>query len=68
MNKVAGDKGISKTKSKQQSPCSNCMHQPMMSMDNACSTCMYKPVRCMHCPVASQGNACTNCMGSKLYI
>ena len=30
-NKVAGDKGISETKSKQQRPCSNCMHQPVTS-------------------------------------
>jgi len=29
--KVAGDKGISEMKSKQQSPCSNCMHQPVTS-------------------------------------
>ena len=29
--KVGGDKGISETKSKQQSPCSNCMHRPVMS-------------------------------------
>jgi len=56
--KVAGDKGISKLKSKQQSPCSNCMHRPVTSWGNACSTCM-------HCPVTSQGDACTYCMGSK---
>jgi hypothetical protein len=31
LTKVAGDKGISEEKSKQQSPCSNCMHQLMMS-------------------------------------
>jgi hypothetical protein len=29
--KVAGGKGISETKLKQQSPCSNCMHQLVMS-------------------------------------
>jgi len=29
--KVAGDKGISETKSKQQRPCSNCMHRPVTS-------------------------------------
>ncbi len=34
--KVAGDKGMSETKSKQQSPCSNCMHQTMTS----CGQCM----------------------------
>jgi hypothetical protein len=49
-NKVAGDKGISETKSKQ-SPCSNCMHQPLMSWGNECSTCMHKPVMCMNQPV-----------------
>jgi hypothetical protein len=61
--KVAGDKGISETKSKQQS---NCMHQPVTSWGNACSTCMDKPVRCMHWPVMSQADACTYCMGSKV--
>jgi hypothetical protein len=55
--KVAGDKGISETKSKQQSPCSNCMHQPVTSWGN---------VRCMHWPVMSQANACTYCLGSKV--
>jgi len=32
-SKVAGDKGISETKSKQ-SPCSNCMHRPVTSWSN----------------------------------
>jgi hypothetical protein len=64
--KVAGGKGISETKSKQQSPCSNCMHQPVMPWGNACSTCMHWPVMCMHWPVMSQANACTYCMGSKV--
>ncbi len=60
VSKVAGDKGISETKSKQQSPCSN------MSWGNAYSTCMHKCVRCMHQPVTSQADACTNCMGFKV--
>ncbi len=47
-DKVAGDKGISNTKSKQQSPCSNFMHRPVTSWGNACSTCIHKPERCMH--------------------
>jgi hypothetical protein len=64
--KVAGDNGISDTKSKQQSPCSNCMHQPVTSWGNAHSTCTHKPVRCMHWPVTLQANACTYCMGSKV--
>ncbi len=34
--------GISETKSKQQSPCSNCMHQPVMWWGNSCSRCMHK--------------------------
>ncbi len=63
-SKVAGDKGISETKSKEQSPCSNCMPQPVMSWCNACRTCMHKPVRCMHLPVTSQADACSYCMGS----
>jgi len=66
--KVAGDKGISKTKSKQQSPCHNCMHWPVMSWGNACSTCMHKPVRCMHWPVMSEADACSYCMGSVVLI
>jgi hypothetical protein len=64
--KVGGDKGISETKSKQQSPCSNCMQRPVMSWGNACSTCMHKSVRCKHWPVVSQANACAYCMGSKV--
>ncbi len=40
--KVAGGNSISEMKSKQQSPCSNCMHQPVTSWGNACSTCMHK--------------------------
>jgi len=62
-HKVGRDKGISETKSKQQSPCSNCMHQPVMSWSNACSTWMHKPVSCMHWHVTSQADACTYCMG-----
>jgi hypothetical protein len=53
-------------KSKQQSPCSNCMHWTVTSWGNACSTCMHKPVRCMHRPVMSQANACTYCIGCKV--
>jgi hypothetical protein len=30
--KVAGDKGISGTKSEQQSPCGNCMHKCVMKI------------------------------------
>ncbi len=63
---VAGDKGISETISKQKSPSSNCMHRPVTSWGNACSTSMHKPVRCMHQPVTSQAYACTYCMGSKV--
>ncbi len=51
--------GITETKSKQQSPCSNCIHWPVMSWGNACS-------KCMHRPVMSQADACTYCMGSKV--
>ncbi len=64
--KVARDKGISEMKSKQQSPCSICMHRPVMSWSNSCSTCIHKPVRCMHQLVRSQANACTYCMGSEV--
>ncbi len=61
--KVAGGKCISKTKSKQQSPCSNFMHRPVVSMGN---TCMYWPVTCTHRHVISQADVCTYCMGSKV--
>jgi hypothetical protein len=54
--KVVGDNSISELKSKQQSPCSNCMHPPVMSQGNACSTCMHKCVKCMHRSVTSQAN------------
>ncbi len=64
--KVAGDKGISEAKSKQQSPCSNYMHRHVTSWGNACSTCMHKPVRCMHQLMMLQADACTYCMGSKV--
>ncbi len=40
--KVAGDKGISETKSKQQNPSSICMHRPVTPWGKACSTCMHK--------------------------
>ncbi len=61
-------KGIFSTKSKQQSPCSKCMHRPVISQANACTSqacaCMY----CMHCPVTSQADACSYCMGSVVLI
>jgi hypothetical protein len=38
-------KGISETKSKQLSPCSSCMHQPVMSWGNACRGCIFSHVR-----------------------
>ncbi len=64
--KVTRVKGTSETKSKQQSPCINCMHQPVTSWVNACSTCIHWPGMCMHRPVTSQANTCTYCMGSKV--
>jgi len=66
--KIAGGKGISEMKSKQQSPCSNYLHQPVMFWGNACSTCMHQSLRCMHRPVTSQADACTYCMGSVVLI
>ncbi len=63
------NKGISETKSKQQSPCSNCMHQPVTLWGKSCSMCMHWPVWCnmyMHRPVTSQADACMYCMGSKI--
>jgi len=56
---VAGNKGIYEMKSKQQSPCNNCMHQPVMSWGNVYNTCM-------HQSVTSQADACTYCMGSNV--
>jgi hypothetical protein len=49
--KVAGDKGISEMKSKQQSPCSNCMHQSVMSWGNSWSTCMHSEVHALACDI-----------------
>jgi len=66
LTKVAAAKGISETKLKQQRECSDCIHQPVTSWGNACSTYMHQPVTCMHWPVMSQANACTYCMGSKV--
>jgi hypothetical protein len=56
---ISWSKVISEMKSKQQSPCSNCMHWPVTSWGNACS--MY-----MHRPVTSQTDTCTYYMGSKV--
>jgi len=53
---------------KQQSPCSNCIHRPVMSWGNACSACMHMSVRWMHRPVMSQVDACSYCMGSVILI
>jgi len=60
-------KGLSETKSKQQSPCSNCIHRPVMSWgNNMVAACTY----CMHRPLMSRGNHVvaggTYCMGSKV--
>ncbi len=66
-------KGISETKSKQQSPCSNWMRQPVTSCGNACSMCIHQPVMHRDCRVyynlyalTSKADACTYCMGSKV--
>ncbi len=57
--KSSCSKGISETKSKQQSPCSNCMHW-------ACDV-MVQYMQYVHAwPVTSQADACTYCMGSKV--
>ncbi len=67
-SKVAGDKGISEVKSKQQSPCSNCMHRHVMSQVNACTSQAYACMYCMNCPMMSQANSCSYCMGSVVLI
>jgi len=41
LTKVAGDKGISETKSKQQSPYSKSMHQLVMSQADTCTSQAY---------------------------
>jgi hypothetical protein len=56
---ISWSKVKSEMKSKQQSPCSKCMHWPVTSWGNACS--MY-----MHRPVTSQADTCTYYMGSKV--
>ncbi len=61
-------KGISETKSKQQSPSSNCMHSPVMSQANACTWQAYACMCCMLCPMMLQADACSYCMGSVVLI
>ncbi len=61
-------KGISETKSKWQSPCNYCMHQPVTSQANACTSHAYGCMCCMHCPMTSQADACSYCMGSVVLI
>ncbi len=51
------NKGISEIKLKQQSPCSNCMYQPVMSQGNKMDTAW---AHCMCQPVMSQGGERNN--------
>ncbi len=52
-------KGISETKSNQQSPCSKCMHQPVTPQADTCTSQAYACMYCMHGPMMSQGDACS---------
>ncbi len=61
-------KGISETNLKLQIPCSKCMHQPVMSQADACTSKAYACKFCMHCPMMSQANACSYCRGSVVLI
>jgi len=66
--KSAGDKGISVMRLKHQNPCSKCMHWPVISQADACTSQAYAWIYCMHCPMMSQANACSYCMGSVVLI
>jgi len=55
-------------KSKQQSPCSKCMHWPVTSQADACTSQAYTCMYCMHCPMTSQADACSYCMGSVVWF
>jgi hypothetical protein len=59
---------ISETKSKWQSPCSKCMHWPVTSQADACTSQAYACMYCMHCPLMSQADACSYCFGSVVLI
>ncbi len=61
-------KGISEMKLKQQSPCSNCTHRPVMSHAIACTSQAYACINCMLCCMTSQADACSYCMGSVVLI
>ncbi len=71
-NQSSRSKGISETNLKLYNPSSICMHRPVTSRGNACSTCHRDTfgLCCMHWLVMSQANhmvaACTNCMGFKV--
>ncbi len=61
-------KGISETNLKLLIPCSKCMHQPVTSQADACTSQAYACMYCMHCPMTSQANACSYCMDSVVLI
>jgi len=54
---------LSETNLKLWIPCSKCMHRPMMSQADACTSQAYTCMYCMHCPIMSQADACNYCMG-----
>jgi hypothetical protein len=47
-------KGISEMRLKHQNPCSKCMHWPVISQADACTSQAYEWIYCMHCPMMSQ--------------
>jgi hypothetical protein len=59
LHQSSWSKGISETKSKQQSQCSNCMHRPVTSQADACTLQAYVCMYCMHCLLQSQADACS---------
>ncbi len=61
-------KGISETNLKLKIPCSKCMHQPVTSQANACTSQAYACMYCMHCPMMSEVDACSYCLGSVVLI
>ncbi len=46
------------------SPCSICMHRPVTSQADGCTSQAYAYLYCMLCPMTLQPDACIYCMGS----
>ncbi len=61
-------KGVSETNLKLKIPCRKCMHWPVTSQANACTSHSYPCMYCLPCPMTSQADACSYCMDSVVSI